>query len=269
MFGRRFVWQHYGWDDGDSFPWQRPPRPSFPSFWQARRARPPFGAGPHGPGPHGPGPHGRGPHGPGAFFERLRLFGRGDLKYVLLELLQERPMHGYEMMKVLEERAGGFYTPSPGSIYPTLQMLEDRGFITSSEVEGRKVYTITEAGRAFLAEHQREAERFGPAWPLHSVGARFWSPELQALRQEASEVARLFMIAGRSSLNDPERLARLRSIIERTHKDLNDLIYGSAASTASASSAGAPSEAGEGQTEGKASPSDPNAEAEDSSSAGA
>ncbi|RAQ96843.1 PadR family transcriptional regulator [Thermogemmatispora tikiterensis] len=229
MFGRRFAWQYYGWDEGGPFPWQRPPTPPFPPFWQARRGRPPFG-------PHGPGPHGRGPHGPAAFFERLRVFGRGDLKYVLLELLQERPMHGYEMMKVLEERAGGFYTPSPGSIYPTLQMLEDRGFITSSEVEGRKVYTITEAGRAFLTEHQREAERPDPGWPLRALG-RSWSPELQALRQEAGEVARLFMIAGRSSVGDPNRLARLRSILERTHKDLTDLIYGTPSSTASSSPA--------------------------------
>lgn len=169
-------------------------------------------------------------------------------------------MHGYEMIKVLEERAGGFYTPSPGSIYPTLQMLEDRGFITASEVEGRKVYTITDAGRAFLAEHQREVERFGPAWPLHAAGARFWSPELQALRQEASEVARLFMIAGRSSMGNPERLARLRSIIERTHKDLTDLIYGSSSSGASTSGAGAAGEAGEGQRPGEASSPSPDAE---------
>ncbi|WP_069803366.1 PadR family transcriptional regulator [Thermogemmatispora onikobensis] len=235
MFGRRFVWQSYGWDDGGSFPWQRPPTPDVPHFWQARRGRPPSGPGPHG-------PHGHGPRGPAAFFERLRFFGRGDLKYVLLELLQERPMHGYEMMKVLEERAGGFYTPSPGSIYPTLQMLEDRGFITSSEAEGRKVYTITEAGRAFLAEHQHEAERFGPGWPLHAAKARGWSPELQALRQEAGEVARLFMIAGRSSVGDPNRLSRLRSILERTHKDLTDLIYGSPSSAASNSPTGPSSE---------------------------
>ncbi|WP_376795425.1 PadR family transcriptional regulator [Thermogemmatispora sp.] len=254
MFGRRFAWQSYGWEEGGSFPWQRPPGPAVPRFWQARRARPPFG--PHGPGPHGPGPHGPDPHphGPAVFFERLRFFGRGDLKYVLLELLQERPMHGYEMMKVLEERAGGFYAPSPGSIYPTLQMLEDRGFITSSEVEGRKVYTITEAGRAFLAEHQREMERFGPGWPLRAAGARAWSPELQALRQEAGEVARLFMIAGRSAIGDPERLARLRSIIERTHRELADLIYGTSSPAPGSSAAGAPNEVSQEQ-EGPASPS--------------
>src|SRR5579875_885971 len=221
MFGRRFAWQYYGWDEGGPFPWQRPPTPPFPPFWQARRGRPPFG-------PHGPGHVGRGPHGPAAFFERLRVFGRGDLKYVLLELLQERPMHGYEMMKALEEKSGGFYTPSPGSIYPTLQMLEDRGFVTSREVEGKRVYSITDAGRSMLAERQSDEEGFaGPPWMRERGPATHGPrPEMRALRSEAAEVGRLFAIAGRMSLQNTEKLARLRSIIERTRKELNDLIYG-------------------------------------------
>ncbi|HYT41665.1 MAG TPA: PadR family transcriptional regulator, partial [Methylomirabilota bacterium] len=91
-------------------------------------------------GPFGPG----GPLGPeGPFRGGPRFFERGDVKYALLNLLQERPMHGYEMMKALEERSGGFYVASAGSIYPTLQMLEDRGLITSNQAEGKKVYSIT------------------------------------------------------------------------------------------------------------------------------
>ncbi len=114
------------------------------------------GFGPGGFGPGGPGfRRGLGPGG--------RMFGRGDLKYALLELLQERPKHGYEMIKELENRAGGFYTPSAGAVYPTLQLLEDRGWVRSQTQEGKKVYTITDAGRQDLAEHQArwqaEAER--------------------------------------------------------------------------------------------------------------
>jgi DNA-binding PadR family transcriptional regulator len=141
-----------------------------------------------------------------------RFFGRGDMKFVLLELLRERPMHGYEMMKALEERSGGFYTPSPGSIYPTLQMLEDRGYVNVKDVEGKKVYSITDAGQELLRGH-------GP-------GGRGARPEMQALRSEAGEVMRLLLIAGRMSISDPEQLARLRSIIEGTRKDLADMIYG-------------------------------------------
>src|SRR6266516_4862688 len=106
-FGRGFAYQTQG--GGDWGGWA-------PRFFGMRR-RGPFGPG----GPFG------GPGGPqGPFGEGHRFFGRGDVKYALLELLRERPMHGYEMIKALEEKSGGFYTPSAGTIYPTLQMLEDR-----------------------------------------------------------------------------------------------------------------------------------------------
>jgi DNA-binding PadR family transcriptional regulator len=189
-----------------------------PHFFGMRRDRGPFG--------HG-GPFGRGgPFGFGG--ERGRFFGRGDMKYVLLELLQERPMHGYEMIKALEEKSGGFYSPSPGSIYPTLQMLEDGGLVTANEVEGKKVYSITDAGRALLDERQRNQEGIGgPPWKgWHAHGRPGPRPEMLALRSEVAETARLFAIAGRMSLQDPEKVARLRSIIERTRNELNTLIYG-------------------------------------------
>ena len=72
------------------------------------------------------------------------------MKFALLELLRERPMYGYEMIKALEEKSGGFYSPSPGSIYPTLQMLEERGLVTAGEAEGKKVYTITDPDAPYL-----------------------------------------------------------------------------------------------------------------------
>ncbi len=132
------------------------------------------------------------------------------------------------MMKALEEKTGGFYTPSPGSIYPTLQMLEDGGLVTSNEVEGKRVYTINDAGRASLAERQRNQEGFaGPPWMRgHRHGGHSPRLEMQALRSEVAETARWFSIAGRMSLQDPEKLARLRSIIDRTRNELNSLIYG-------------------------------------------
>jgi len=73
---------------------------------------------------------------------------------VILKLLRDKPMHGYEVMKALEEQTHGCYRPSPGSVYPTLQWLEDEGLVRSEEREGKKVYSITEQGRAFLEEHR-------------------------------------------------------------------------------------------------------------------
>jgi DNA-binding PadR family transcriptional regulator len=82
---------------------------------------------------------------------------RGDIKFILLGLLSERPQHGYELMKELEARRGGFRRPSPGSVYPTLQMLEEGGYLTSEEVEGKRVYTITESGRKFLSDRNQHS----------------------------------------------------------------------------------------------------------------
>ena len=100
---------------------------------------------------------GFGPRGFGAWGPRHRRrqwFGSGDMKYVILKLLNEKPMHGYEVMKALEERLRGCYSPSPGTVYPTLQWLEDESLVTSRDVGGKKIYETTDAGRKFLREHR-------------------------------------------------------------------------------------------------------------------
>ena len=84
---------------------------------------------------------------------RRQWFESGDMKYVILKLLQDKPRHGYEVMKELEERMHGCYSPSPGTVYPTLQWLEDEGLVRSRELEGKKIYEVTDAGRRFLDEH--------------------------------------------------------------------------------------------------------------------
>ena len=78
-------------------------------------------------------------------------FGRGDLRLVILEMLENHPSYGYEIMRALEQRFHGFYSPSAGTIYPTLQWLQDLGYVTVAEQDGRKIYTITDEGRRFLA----------------------------------------------------------------------------------------------------------------------
>ena len=86
-----------------------------------------------------------------------RLFGSGDLRYLLLDLIAEQPRHGYELIKAIEDKFGGLYSPSPGIIYPTLTMLQDMGLIVESDAAGtRKVYAATLEGTAHLAEKEDE-----------------------------------------------------------------------------------------------------------------
>jgi len=104
----------------------------------------------------------------GRAFRAGRRLASGDLQLVLLALLAERPSHGYELIKALEERSGGFYVPSPGMVYPALTWLEEMGYAAVSAEGAKKLYSITDAGRAFLRDNQEAAdamlaqlERFG------------------------------------------------------------------------------------------------------------
>ncbi len=85
---------------------------------------------------------------------RRQMFESGEVKFVILRLLREKPRHGYEVIKALEERLGGCYTPSAGTVYPTLQLLEDQGYVKAGDVDGKKVYHITPEGEQFLDANQ-------------------------------------------------------------------------------------------------------------------
>jgi len=89
---------------------------------------------------------------------RRQMFESGEMKYIILRLIKEKPRHGYEIIKALEERMAGCYAPSPGTVYPTLQLLEDQGFVRAAEEEGKKVYHITPEGEKFLEEHRSTVE---------------------------------------------------------------------------------------------------------------
>ncbi|MBK7115420.1 MAG: PadR family transcriptional regulator [Proteobacteria bacterium] len=112
------------------------------------------GAGGHG-GRGGHGGHGRhGGRGGGGGGPGSRVFHHGALRLVVLALIAEAPRHGYEIIKAIEERLAGSYSPSPGVIYPTLTLLQEIGHVTVEENEGKKRYSITDEGRAHLAANQ-------------------------------------------------------------------------------------------------------------------
>jgi DNA-binding PadR family transcriptional regulator len=103
----------------------------------------------------GGGGFGRGGFGGGGWGGRGRFFGPGDLRLVLLALIEEKPRHGYELIKDLEAKFGGAYAPSPGSVYPTLTLLEELGHVRSAASEGTKrLVEITDDGRRYVADNQ-------------------------------------------------------------------------------------------------------------------
>lgn len=101
---------------------------------------------------------------------RARKLSASDLQLVLLALLEQKPAHGYEMIRQLEEISGGFYTPSPGMIYPALTYLDELEHTSNTAEGNRKLYTLTEVGRAYLDEHRQDADQILDA--LRRIGTR-------------------------------------------------------------------------------------------------
>ncbi|MFL6099618.1 MAG: PadR family transcriptional regulator [Actinomycetales bacterium] len=104
--------------------------------------------------------------------------GRGDVRAATLLLLADEPMHGYELIQRIQDKSGGVWVPSPGSIYPALQQLEDEGLVAFERVEGRKTASLTDAGRAYIEEHRAE---LGAPWDDVSGGPGGGPRELHQL----------------------------------------------------------------------------------------
>ncbi len=113
------------------------------------------------------------------------LVGRGDFKVLVLRILRERPMHGYEITQTLGERSHGFYRPNPGAVYPALRALLQKGYVTKAGGERRKTYRITPAGRRFLRGREAEVRRYFQRFE-ESMG-----PERAAMMREMRATGRL------------------------------------------------------------------------------
>lgn len=153
---------------------------------------------------------------------RRQWFGSGDMKYVILKVLRERPMHGYEVMKELEEQTSGCYKPSPGTVYPTLQWLEDEGLVESEEREGKKVYKITEAGLTFLDEHKSTVEDiFDRVDEMidHFVG----EPMPEVNRRVGRLVSQVYRTSWRVR-RDEEKRGAIADVLDRAITELEGLL---------------------------------------------
>ncbi len=139
--------------------------------------------------------------------------GRGDVRAAVLALLAERPMHGYQIIQEIEERSGGAWKPSPGSVYPTLQLLADEGLITASEADGRKTYALSEGGRA---EADAAADRHAP-WLGQAEGERPPS-RLPALPKAGLELAQAAAQVGRTG--SPAQVQEAVEVLEAARRRL-------------------------------------------------
>ena len=149
---------------------------------------------------------------------------RGDVKLLILSVLREGPKHGYEVMRAIEQRTGAAYTPSPGVVYPTLQLLEDMGHVRVREGGERKVYELTDAGRAFLDEGRPSEQA---AWaqfeghPWQGMFGNFGSEEGRQLRDELLELGRVLFAGGRIFRADAAQLTRVRDALRTARQQVD------------------------------------------------
>jgi DNA-binding PadR family transcriptional regulator len=161
-------------------------------------------------------PHGRhGGHGWGPGHGGRQRARRGMVRGAILRMLAERPMHGYELIGALEERTGGRWRPSPGSMYPALAHLEDEGLIQPVAGDDKRRYELTDAGRAWLAEH-RDTER---GWGGPDGGEFGGRGELRRL---GGEIAGQLRQLGR--FGSPAQLAKAAEVLARTRSELYALL---------------------------------------------
>jgi len=172
-----------------------------------------FGPGPFGPGPFGGGPFGA-PSGPGGHRGRRR--GRGDVRTAILLLLAEEPRNGYQIMQELEQRSGGIWRPSPGSVYPALQLLADEGLVTSEARGDGNVFELTDAGRAHLAEQHEDAT---PPWEAVNAGATEEMIELRRVLMQTADAVKQVVRTG----NDAQR-ANAVKLLEETRRGLYGIL---------------------------------------------
>jgi DNA-binding PadR family transcriptional regulator len=139
---------------------------------------------------------------------------RGDTRAAVLALLAERPMHGYEMIKELDERTAGAWVPSAGSVYPTLQLLEDEGLIEGEESEGRRRFSLTEAGRK-----ENEAREGDAPWDEVTAG---YDPELLRLRRSAHQL--LSALRQVADATDAAERKRVRELLDETRRKVYGIL---------------------------------------------
>jgi DNA-binding PadR family transcriptional regulator len=147
---------------------------------------------------------------------------RGAVRYLVLDSIEKQPRHGYEIMQAIEERSGGTYRPSPGVVYPTLQLLEELGHARVEEREGRKIYAITAEGRRELEEHREEVDEF-----YDRSGAASWeeyAEELGDLIKHATRLFKVFRHSARRGRLTPSTMKKVRAVLDEALAKIEALV---------------------------------------------
>jgi DNA-binding PadR family transcriptional regulator len=147
---------------------------------------------------------------------------RGEVRYLVLDALEKQPRHGYEIMQTIEERSGQTYRPSPGVIYPTLQMLEELRHVRGTDDDGRRIYAITPEGQKDLQEHRAEVEDF-----YERSGGSSWAEsaeELADLMQHAAQLFRVLRRAARRGRLSPGVMRKLRSVLDEVVAKVTSIV---------------------------------------------
>jgi DNA-binding PadR family transcriptional regulator len=147
---------------------------------------------------------------------------RGVVRYLILDAIAQQPRHGYEIIQFIAERSAGTYRPSPGVVYPTLQMLEELDHARVEEREARKVYAITAEGRRDLSEHIEDVREF-----YDDAGEGSWEDFADELRDLSRRVGRMFKAIGRSARRGrltPSTIKKLHAVLDEAVAKIESIV---------------------------------------------
>ncbi len=154
---------------------------------------------------------------PAPFFER------GGVKFAIMRLLKDRPRHGYDIIRALEQHSKGMYCPSAGAIYPVLQTLEDQGLLAAKAAGGKKVYSVTQAGLDFLEDNKEEAQRHEDRWFAQLAAVEGHDGEAWNAITDARDLTEDIMKAVWVTAADPAKRNEVRAVLDEAVARLTEI----------------------------------------------
>ncbi|HEX7916279.1 PadR family transcriptional regulator [Rudaea sp.] len=159
-------------------------------------------------------------HGGGGYARGPKMFDAGSLRYIVLQLIAERPRHGYEIIKEIEERVGGGYAPSPGAIYPLLALLEDLGHVEASADGNKKLHRITPEGRAFLRQNRAFVDA---VFARMDAGCANDRGGVNAIRASVHDIKDMLRAHAQDGFSE-EQAKKIVAILERAAVEIRKLL---------------------------------------------